>query len=274
MGTPGTSGAVARIELDRPQALNALTAELVERLLAELRAAGEDPAVRAVCISGQGRGFCAGTDLSQNFRPGAPPAEQNLRASRHPLLLAIRALEKPVVAAVNGVAAGIGISLALACDLVVARRGAVFNFAFTRVGLVPDGGASFFLQRAVGAPRAARLLMHGESVDGAEAERIGLVAASFPDEEFEAEIDALLERLAAGPTLAYALTKRALDGAAVNSLPAQMELEASLQARASRSADFAEGRAAFAEKRAPRFEGRRWRPARMARAPGRGPARS
>jgi 2-(1,2-epoxy-1,2-dihydrophenyl)acetyl-CoA isomerase len=250
-----TEGAVARIELDRPAALNALDAELVERLLAALRDA-ERPEVRAVVLTGQGRGFCSGSDLARNFGPGAPPPEHNLRSSRHPLLLAMRALPKPILCAVNGVAAGIGVSLALAGDLVVAAESASFNLAFTRVGLVPDGGAMFFLQNAIGRPRAQRLTLLGEKVEAREAERIGLVAACFPDDEFGAEVDALAARLAAGPTRAYALLKRAVDGAAVNGLPAQLELEASLQAEASRTEDFAEGRAAFAEKRKPEFRGR------------------
>lgn len=250
-----SDGPVARIELDRPQALNALNAELVERLLQALREA-ERPEVRAVVLTGQGRGFCSGSDLAQNFAPGAPPSEFNLRSSRHPLLLAMRALPKPILCAVNGVAAGIGVSLALAGDLVVAAESASFNLAFTRVGLVPDGGAMYFLQNAIGRPRAQRLAMLGERLDAREAERIGLVAGCFPDDDFEAEVDALAARLAAGPTRAYGLLKRAVDGAAVNSFPAQLELEATLQAEASRSDDFAEGRSAFLEKRRPEFRGR------------------
>jgi 2-(1,2-epoxy-1,2-dihydrophenyl)acetyl-CoA isomerase len=247
-------GAVMRLRLERPEALNALTAELVEELIASLREA-EAERVRAVVLTGAGRAFCAGSDLTQNFSPGAPPPEANLRSSRHPLLLSMRALPKPIICAVNGVAAGIGVSLALAGDLVVASETASFHLAFTKIGLAADGGATWFLNHAVGRVRAQRLLMLGESLDGPEAERLGLVASCFPDETFADEVDRLALRLAEGPTLAYGLLKGALDAAPGNDLATQLELEATLQARAARSDDFDEGRSAFLEKRAAVFKG-------------------
>lgn len=249
-----TAGGIARIVLDRPERLNAVNAQLVEELLRCLRAA-ERPEVRAVVLTGRGRAFCAGSDLADNFGEGALPAEANLRASRHPLLLAMRSLRKPIITAVNGVAAGIGISIALAGDLVLARESASFNFAFTRVGLVPDGGATWLLVNAVGRVRAQRITMLAESLSGRQAEAMGLVASCFADADFEREVGLVAERLATGPTLAYALLKESLDAASQHDLPSQLELEARLQARAARSEDFAEGRNAFLQRRKPNFQG-------------------
>jgi 2-(1,2-epoxy-1,2-dihydrophenyl)acetyl-CoA isomerase len=247
-------GAVARIVLDRPERLNAMTFELAERLLAALRRAGE-PHVRAVLLTGAGRGFCSGSDLRENFGPDSPPTEITLRRDRHPALLALQALPKPVVCAVNGVAAGIGVGLALACDLVVAARSATFNLAFTRIGLGPDGGTSWLLVHAIGRARALRAMLLAEVLDAEAAEACGLIARCVEDEDLTAYADALAERLAAGPTVAFAAAKEAANAAA-GSYAAQLELEARLQGEASRTADFAEGRSAMLERRAPRFEGR------------------
>jgi 2-(1,2-epoxy-1,2-dihydrophenyl)acetyl-CoA isomerase len=248
------SGGVARITLNRPNRLNALTNELCSELSEALREA-EAPEVRVVVLRGAGRAFCAGTDLATNFEPGQPSAEANLRASRHPLLLAMRALPKPVITAVNGIAAGIGVGIALAGDVIVARKSTQFVLAFAKVGLIPDGGVSWFLPRAIGRPRALRAALFGDTIDGATALELGLVSYCTEDDRFDAELDALASRLAAGPTRAYGLMKQAFDASPDNGLASQMEFEARLQAEAARTADFGEGRAAFADKREPRFVG-------------------
>jgi 2-(1,2-epoxy-1,2-dihydrophenyl)acetyl-CoA isomerase len=246
-------GPVARIALNRPDQLNALTRSTSTELLAALRAA-DVADVRAVVITGVGRAFCAGSDLKVNFQQGAVPAEETLRAHRHPVLMAIRALPKPVISAVNGVAAGIGVGLALAGDLVAACEDATFVLAFARIGLLPDGGTSWFLERAIGRPRAIRMAMLGESLTATEAAELGLVSHLAPTEQFEGEVESLAERLASGPTRAYGLMKQEFD--AVGSLAEQLELEAQLQAQAARTDDFREGLSAFHDKRGPAFRGR------------------
>jgi len=247
--------AVARIELNRPERLNAMTAPMAGELVEALRSAGE-PHVRAVLLTGAGRGFCSGTDLRDNFGEGAPPSEITLRRDRHPALLELLALPKPVVCAVNGVAAGIGVGLALACDLVIAARGASFNLAFTRIGLGPDGGTSWMLQHAIGRARALRAMLLAEAIDGETAEAWGLVARCVPDHELVAHAEALAVQLADGPTLAYAAAKAAVASAPSSPYADQLEIEARLQGLTCRTADFAEGRTALLDRRPPRFEGR------------------
>jgi 2-(1,2-epoxy-1,2-dihydrophenyl)acetyl-CoA isomerase len=245
---------VAHLVLHRPERLNALTSGLCSELMAALREA-ERPEVRVVVLTGSGRAFCAGSDLQENFGVGQAPPEANLRESRTPLLLAMRALQKPIITAVNGVAAGIGVSLALAGDLVVAQQSASFHLSFARLGLVPDGGLSWFLPSLIGRAQAMRLTMLGETISALQAGELGLVSAVVSDEEFDAQVDALAGQLAAGPTRSYALIKQAFDAAPCNGFAAQLELEAQLQGVASRTKDFAEGRAAFQEKRQAIFTG-------------------
>lgn len=249
------TGGVARVVLNRPERRNALTASLAGELLDALRRA-EDPAVRVVVLSGAGGAFCSGSDLRENFGDGAPPSDVTLRAGRHPLLLALRALPKPVVCAVEGAAAGIGVGLALAGDLIVAGRGASFHLAFARIGLTLDGGTTWMLQRSIGRARALRAGLLGEAIDAETAAAWGLISHCVDDDELTPFVDALAAELAAGPTAAYALTKRAFDAAPVNGYAEQLELEAQLQGRAARGQDFAEGRAAFLERRPAHFEGR------------------
>lgn len=251
----GVADGVATIVLDRPDALNSLEATLKRDLASALREAGRDPAVRAVVLTGAGRAFCAGQDLRERLAPGATPLDVEVRTRFNPLVLALRRLEKPVVAAVNGVAAGAGVALAFACDLRIAASSASFVLAFGRIGLVPDSGASWFLPRLVGASRAAELLLLSDPLPAAEALRIGLVNRVVPPEALADEAHALAVRLASGAPRAMALTKRALDRALDQGLEAQLDYEASLQGIAGRTADHAEGLAAFVEKRAPRFTG-------------------
>ena len=247
--------AVATITLDRPEARNALDATLKRELLAAIRAAGRDRAVRVIVLTGAGSAFCAGQDLRETTGPDAPPLSTVLRETYNPLILAMRRLDKPIVAAVNGVAAGAGMALALACDLRIAADGASFVLAFGRVGLVPDSGSTWFLPRLVGPARAAELALVGDPLSAADAERWGLVSRVVPAAELAAEARTLALRLAAGAPQAIALTKRALNRSLEAGLAGQLEDEAALQGIAGRTADHREGVAAFLEKRPPRFTG-------------------
>lgn len=247
-------GAVLTLTLDRPDAMNALDAELRRALLAASKDAARDDSVRAVILTGAGRGFCAGADL----RGGASEREfrRVLREEYNPLVEAIRSLPKPVVAAVNGAAAGAGMSLALAADLVVAAAGARFVPAFGRIGLVPDSGLARTLVRAVGRHRAFEILMGERHLHAEEAQDLGLVAAVVPAEALMETAGALAQRLASGPTRGIGLTKRLVNAVEDASLAESLAAEAALQDLAGRTEDHAEGVAAFGEKRDPVFKGR------------------
>lgn len=247
--------AVATLTLDRPDALNALTVSLKEELAKALRSVARDRGVRAVILTGAGRAFCAGQDLRERLEPGAAPLTTEVRDRYNPIVLAMRRLEKPIVGAINGVAAGAGASLAFACDIRIAAEGASFVLAFGRVGLVPDSGATWLLPRLVGASRAAELALTGGALTAVEAERIGLVSRVVPGEVLADEARGLALRLAAGPPVATALTKRALNRSFDATLEEQLEYEAVLQGIAGATADHAEGIAAFVEKRPPTFRG-------------------
>lgn len=246
---------VGTITLDRPDALNSLEAILKRELLAVLREADRDRAVRAVVLTGAGRAFCAGQDLKERLAPDATPLDVEVRERYNPIVLALRRLPKPIVAAVNGVAAGAGASLAFACDLRIAAEGASFVLGFGRIGLAPDCGATWFLPRLVGAARAAELLYLADPLSAADALRIGLVSRVVPGDALMTEAGAIAARLAAGAPKALALTKRALDRSLEVGLAEALDHEASLQGIAGRTADHAEGLAAFVEKRPPRFGG-------------------
>jgi 2-(1,2-epoxy-1,2-dihydrophenyl)acetyl-CoA isomerase len=244
-----------RITLNRPERLNALTVEMAAALAAALDDAVADKTCRAILLTGAGRGFCAGQDLTEII--GASPADlDRLLAHYHPLILKIRTLPIPVVCAVNGVAAGAGANLALACDIVLAARSARFIQAFARIGLVPDCGGTWFLPRLVGSGRAAALAMLGEAVGAEDAARWGMIWRVVDDAELMPEAERLAAHLARQPTRALALLKRALDESWGNTLDAQLDLERDLQREAGRTEDYREGVAAFLEKRPPRFEGR------------------
>jgi 2-(1,2-epoxy-1,2-dihydrophenyl)acetyl-CoA isomerase len=247
--------AIATIVLDRPDALNSLTVPLKEELLAAFREAGRDAAVRAVILTGAGRAFCAGQDLRERLEPDAVPLAMEIRERYNPLILAMRRLEKPIVGAINGVAAGAGASLAFACDIRIAAEGASFVLAFGRVGLIPDSGATWFLPRLVGSARAFELALLNEPVSAADAKQMGLVAAVVPAEGLLGEARAIASRLAEGAPRAIGLTKRALNRSLDGDLEAALEYEAFLQGVAGRSADHVEGLRAFVEKRPPRFTG-------------------
>ncbi len=250
---------VGRITLDRPDSLNAWTEQLGHELreLVTERAAAES--VRAVLVTGGGRGFSSGADLKAGFSPhpddGKPDVLRELHDVYHPIIAGMRRLEKPVVAAVNGPAVGIGCSLALACDLVLAAESAFFGLAFVNIGLMPDGGSTLFVPAAVGKARAFQMALLGERVEAREALEWGLVNEVHPDAELLPVAEALVGRLAKGPTRSYAGSKQALNRMLYPDLDGQLALEADLQHQLARSDDFLEGVGAFVEKREPAFRG-------------------
>jgi 2-(1,2-epoxy-1,2-dihydrophenyl)acetyl-CoA isomerase len=248
-------GAVLTITLNRPDVLNALNAAMHAGLAAALKEAARDDDVRAVVLTGAGRGFCVGQDLSE-FREAPGDIGDRLRSAYHPNVLAIRSLEKPVIAAVNGAAAGAGVSFACACDIRIAADSATFVPAFINIGLVPDSGGTYFVTRLLGPARAFEWLASGRRLSAAEAHAWGVVSEVV-------EADALMQRaaqlaaeLAALPTRGIGMTKRLIDHTLTARLPEQLEREAQLQAAATLTHDFREGVDAFLEKREPRFRGR------------------
>ena len=252
------AGGVGRITLNRPSSLNAWTIPFGRELLSALTERAADPSVRAVLVTGAGRGFSSGADLRAGFEvadDGMPDVRGELDGVYHPVIKAVRELEKPVVAAVNGPAVGIGASLAFACDLVLAAESAFFQLAFANIGLMPDGGSTALLPTAIGKARAFELSLLAERLTPARALEWGLINAVHPDDELLPEAEKLAERLAAGPTRSYAGTKRALNRSLFADLDGQLGLEAELQHQLARTKDFTEGVMAFAEKRPAAFEG-------------------
>jgi 2-(1,2-epoxy-1,2-dihydrophenyl)acetyl-CoA isomerase len=250
------TGAAAKIVLNRPERMNAWSNALSRDLLAVLRDLAADDEVRAVMLTGAGRAFCSGADLKEGATSGGGlDTDGVLIGWYHPIVTAIREMPKPVVSAVNGPAAGAGLSLALSADLVVAKQSAYFLLAFVNIGLVPDAGSSLFVPSRVGFARAAEMAMLGEPVSAPKAADIGLINASWPDEEFERNAEALLLRLSNGPTRSYAGTKRELNHWVYSRMAEHLALEASIQGELAKSKDFAEGITAFMEKRPTQFTG-------------------
>ena len=248
------SGGVLTVTLNRPDVLNAFNAEMHARLGAALEAARDDD-VRVVVITGAGRGFCVGQDLTE-FREAPADIGDRLRTNYHPNILAIRALEKPVIAAVNGPAAGAGLSLACACDVRVAADSASFVPAFIGIGLVPDSGATFFITRLLGVARAFEWMSTNRKLSAAEAHLWGLVGEVVEADAFQSRVAELAGTYASLPTRGVGWTKRLFDAAQHSTLEEQLEREADAQSAATGTADFREGVAAFLEKRRPRFAGR------------------
>jgi 2-(1,2-epoxy-1,2-dihydrophenyl)acetyl-CoA isomerase len=251
-------GGVGRLTLNRPDRLNAWTTEFGLELKEVLEGPAADPSVRALLISGAGRGFSSGADLKEGFEPaddGRPDIRKRLHEIYHPVIVGVRRIDKPVVAAVHGPAVGIGCSLALACDLILAAESGYFGLAFVNIGLMPDGGSTLFVPAAVGKARAFQMAFLGERVPAQQALDWGLINAVHPDDKLMDEAGALVERFAAGPTRAYASAKKALNQMIYPNLDEQLEVEMELQHALGRTDDFLEGGIAFIEKREPAFKG-------------------
>ena len=252
-------GGELRITLDRPETMNAWNTQFGDELKSVVEAAATDQEVRSVTITGAGRGFSSGADLRAGFEPtpeGKPDVLTPLTERYHPIIAGLRRMPKPVLAAVNGPAVGIGASLAFAADIVIARESAYFSLAFVNIGLVPDGGSSLFVPERAGFARATAMAMLGERVPAPQALEWGLITRVVPDDAFEAEVDALAAKLANGPTRAYAGIKRQLNAWAFGRMEEQLDLEASIQQESAASGDFIEGVQAFLEKRPAAFGGR------------------
>ncbi|TXK73219.1 enoyl-CoA hydratase-related protein [Mesonia sp. HuA40] len=248
---------VATIRLNRPEVFNSFNREMALAVQKELKNLATHPEVRAIVLTGSGRAFCAGQDLKEVTDPSLNPGfKAILEEHYNPIIQLIRETPKPVLAAVNGVAAGAGANIALACDIVVASEQAAFIQAFSKIGLIPDSAGTFFLPRLIGFQKASALAMLGDKVDAQEAERLGMIYKYYPTKDFEDEVNKLAVKLGDMPTKALALTKEALNHALVNNLDEQLALESQFQIEAASSQDYTEGVSAFVQKRKPEFKGK------------------
>ncbi|MEL6718085.1 MAG: enoyl-CoA hydratase-related protein [Bacteroidota bacterium] len=248
---------IAQITLNRPDAYNSVNKALGKEWITALDQCAEDSSIRVVVITGDGKAFCAGQDLKEIVQPEKDFEFSELLEERYtPIVEKILGLEKPVIAAVNGVAAGAGANLALACDIIVASEKASFIQAFSGIGLIPDSGGTYFLPRLVGRARAMAYAMLGDKISAAKAEEIGMIYRCIPAEEFEAEVAKLASKMAKMPTRALALTKRAINASMGNTFEVHMPYENQLQLEASATEDYQEGVEAFVEKRKPEFKGK------------------
>lgn len=247
---------VLTLTLNRPEVFNSFNKEMAMLLQDSLDEAAKNEQVRAIVLTGEGKAFCAGQDLSEAMDPNGPELQSIVRDHYNPIIEKIRNLEKPVIAAVNGVAAGAGANIALACDLTVAKYSASFIQAFSKIGLIPDSGGTFFLPRIVGAQKALALMMTGEKVSAEEADAMNMIYKAVPDQNFEEEVAQLAASMAQMPTFGLGLTKRAVNRSFTNDLTTQLALEEELQTIAGQSHDFKEGVNAFLEKRKPVFKGK------------------
>jgi 2-(1,2-epoxy-1,2-dihydrophenyl)acetyl-CoA isomerase len=246
---------IAFIILNRPEKFNSFNREMALELQQQLDEANADRSIRCVYITGAGKAFCAGQDLAEVVDSNGPGMDKILVEHFNPIISKIRSLHKPVIAAVNGVAAGAGANIALCCDIVVATESASFLQAFSKIGLVPDSSGTFFLPRLIGFQKASALMMLGDKISAAEAERIGMIYKVFPDDIFKEESIKLATTLASMPTKGLWYTKQALNNSLVNNLEQQLKTEDELQQKAAATLDFKEGVQAFLEKRQPNFKG-------------------
>lgn len=246
---------VCTLRFNRPDKFNSFVREMALDLQSKLDDAAGNDDVRAILLIGNGKAFCAGQDLAEATDPNGPELTRIVSEHYNPIIQRIRRIEKPVIAAVNGVAAGAGANIALACDIVVAAESASFIQAFSKIGLIPDSGGTFFLPRLIGWQRASALMMTGDKVSAAEAVQMGMIYKTFPDADFESSVSMLASNMAQMPTKGLGLTKRALNQSVGNNLNQQLDLEDELQSQAGRTEDYAEGTAAFLEKRKPTFKG-------------------
>jgi len=246
---------VGKIILDRPEKYHSFVREMALKLQETLDQCNENHDVRAILITANGKAFCAGQDLAEAIDPSIPSISTIIQEHYNPIIKKIRNIEKPIVAAVNGVAAGAGASLALACDIVVATESATFVQAFSKIGLIPDSGGTFILPRLIGMQKAAALMMTGEPVLAKDAEQMGMIYKSYSDSSFESESWNLVSKLAKMPTKGLGLTKKLLNASSSNDLENQLNMEDECQVIAAETADFKEGVQAFLEKRKPNFKG-------------------
>ncbi len=247
---------VCTIRLNRPSVFNSFNRAMALALQQTLDDCAGNETIRAVVITGEGKAFCAGQDLAEATDPNGPELQSIVREHYNPIILKIRQLEKPVIAAVNGVAAGAGANIALACDIVFAKESASFIQAFSKIGLIPDSGGTFFLPRLIGFQKAAALMMTGDKVSAAEAEAMNMIYKVLPDDLFDEEVRSFAEKLAQMPTRGLGLTKRALNASFTNDLSGQLDTEEKTQTEAGSTHDFEEGTKAFLEKRKPVFKGK------------------
>lgn len=250
-----TDGGVLKITLNRPDKFNSFNREMALQLQEQLDRAAADTTIRAVYLTGEGKAFCAGQDLSEAIDDSGPGIERIVREHYNPVIHKIRSLEKPVICAVNGVAAGAGANIALACDIVIAGSSVAFIQAFSKIGLIPDSGGTFFLPRLIGFGKASALMMLGDKVSAADAEKMGMIYKVVDDANLQAEALAVAKTMADMPTKAIGLTKKLLNQSMTNSLVQQLEYEADMQIHAAATYDYNEGVSGFLEKRKPIFKG-------------------
>ena len=247
---------VVKITLNRPDKYNSFVRKMALELQNIIDECGQDETIRSILITGAGKAFCAGQDLKEAINPDGPEIEEIVRQHYNPIIQKIKGIEKPVIAAVNGVAAGAGANLALACDIVVAAKSASFIQAFSKIGLIPDSGGTYFLPRLIGLPKAAAIMMTGESVIAEKAESLGMIYAVYEDAEFENSAMKLAKTIASMPTKGLGYTKKLLSQTFNNSLNEQLSVEAETQALSAATEDHKEGIRAFLEKRTPHFTGK------------------